>query len=335
MARINTAIRFVPTAASKPQNLFDLTRTFRGRDNAAFLASVARRLKAAAKKPGPAGTVFDPNGIACIGLIGEYGLLTYGIRQAQELIRLDHSPSYWSHAFLITSPLSVDEAVNRDRDRSAWIWESTLEPASIFNHFVDRNGVGPRRIADYARAGFGLFAEHSVPNFAVLAIALTPAERAAIVNRADDPDVDQLHYDISGLLGTWYAYLTNRASHANPLSDGHAIYCSAYVQLAYEAAGIDLAPGAHQRNTAPEHLWQAFKYFQAAFQIRDPASGKLVPRPMLGYYCVRDRACVIAPVEINLPRNLRGIVGELESQRSSGAAPAAARAGKRRVRRKG
>src|ERR1044072_2721989 len=34
------------------------------------------------------------------------------------------------------------------------------------------------------------------------------SEKEAILDRADDPDVDQLHYDISGLLGTWYAYLS-------------------------------------------------------------------------------------------------------------------------------
>jgi hypothetical protein len=315
MPNINTAIRFVPGAQGSPANLIDLTKTFRKKDNAAFLAEVAKRMKAASAKPGPSGTGFDAGTIACVGLMGEYGLIGYGIRCAQEVIRTDHAPSYWSHAFMITSPVDTDEKVNRSAKDSAWIWESTLEPATNFNRFVDRNEVGPRRIADYARSDFDLFSPHCVPNFAVLAIGLTDSERKAILDRADNPDVDQLHYDISGLLGTWYAYLTDRANQPNPLSQGNAIYCSAYVQLAYEAAGIDLAPGAHQKNTSPEHIWQAFKYLQLTFQILDPVSGRLTPRPILGFYCVRDRACVIAPVELELPRGLREVTRALESEK--------------------
>jgi hypothetical protein len=183
----------------------------------------------------------------------------------------------------------------------------------MFNRFVDRNGVGPRRLADYARADFDLFSPHCVPNIAILAIALTPEERTKILNRADDPDVDQLHYDLSGLLATWYAYLSDRAQQINPLTQGNAIHCSAYAQLAYDAAGLDLAPGAHQKNTSPEHIWQAFKYLRQAFQIMDPATERLVQRPMLGFYCVRDQACVVAPVQLKIPRGIRAIVNALES----------------------
>jgi len=310
MSNINTAIRYV-SGATKSPTLSDLTSRFRQKDNAAFYAEVARRLKSAAKRPGPGGTGFDAGGVACIGLLGEYGLLGYGIRCAQEAFRTDHSPSYWSHAFLISTALNEDERVNRSAKQSPWIWESTLEPATLFTRLVDRNGVGPRRIADYARADFDLFCPHCVPNVAVLAIGLTPEERKAMLDRADDPDVDQLHYDITGLLGTWYAYLTDRASQPNPLSLGHGIFCSAYVQLAYEAAGIDLAPGAHQRNTSPEHIWQAFKYLEATCQILDAETNRLSPRPMMGFYCVRDRACVLAPVEVEVPRGLRKMISAL------------------------
>ena len=316
MSNINTAIRFVSKPGSSRRTLIDRTRTFRRQDNAAFLADVSLRLKEASRKPGPAGAAFDPGGVGCIGLMGEYGLLGYGIRCAQEIIRTDRTPSYWSHAFLVGSGLSEDAETNRSPEHSPWIWESTLEPAARFNRFVDRNGVGPRRLADYAPSGFDLFSPHCVPNIAILAIALTSEERTKILDRADDPDVDQLHYDLSGLLGTWYAYLGDRAQQINPLTQGNAIYCSAYAQLAYDAAGLDLAPGAHQKNTSPEHIWQAFKYLRPAFQIMDPATGVLLQRPMLGFYCVRDRACVVAPVGKKVPRGIRAIVHELESSRN-------------------
>src|SRR5262245_37858358 len=137
MPNVNTALRYDPSAEADPYNPADLTRSFKKKDNASFLAEVARRLQS--QGPGPAGSAFAPGGVACIGLLGEYGLIGYGIRGAEELVRVDHATSYWSHAFLIASPLSTDEQVNRDPDQSAWIWESTLEPADIFNRFTDRN----------------------------------------------------------------------------------------------------------------------------------------------------------------------------------------------------
>ena len=218
MATINTALRYLRGETGEPGNLTDLTVEFLRGDNAAFLARVATDLKALAKKAGPAGTRFAADGVGTIGLIGEYGLIGYGIRRGQEILRVDHTPSHWSHAFLFSSPLSAEPKVNRSPKSSPWLWESTLEPATAFNRFTDRNGVGPRRFADYSRASFDLFAAHSVPNIAVIALALTDDERGKIMDRADDPDVDQLHYDISGLLGAWYSYLTDQASHPNPLA---------------------------------------------------------------------------------------------------------------------
>lgn len=311
MANLNTTVRFL-AKAERNQDVIDVTEEFRRKDNAAFFAHVAEQLAERAKANLPGGLRFDAGGVGAIGLMGEYGLIGYAIRRAQELIRVDRGPSYWSHTFLVYSALSNDATVNRSRTKSPWIWESTLEPASPFNKFIERNGVGARRLADYNRAQFGLFSEHSVPNIGVIAIALTDGEREAIVDRADDPDVDQLRYDLSGLLGTWYAYITDQADKRNPLGAGHAVYCSAYVQLAYDAAGIDLAPGAHQRNTSPEHIWQAAKVLQSAFRATDER-GEQLPRPIAGWYCVRDDACVIAPATREPgPRTLRQIMKAIE-----------------------
>src|SRR5690349_3948650 len=125
MANLNTAIRYNPDATVNP-DVVDLSDDYRRKDNAAFLAEVATRLAAASKVPDKTGRTVDPGGVACIGLIGEYGLIGYGIRRAEELIRVDGTPSYWSHSFLITSPLSTDAAVNRSVTKSPWLWESTL-----------------------------------------------------------------------------------------------------------------------------------------------------------------------------------------------------------------
>ncbi len=295
MAGIQTALRYDPTQKEPNERLNDLSKEFRSQDNAAFLAEVARRLKKVQVPKGSPPIAKD--GVACIGLMGEYGLIGYAIRRGQEILRVDHTPSYWSHAFLLSSPLSEDAAVNRDEKRSPWIWESTLEPASLASSFANRNGVGPRRLADYARHDYHLFSPHCVPNIGVIAIGLTEEERKSILDRADDPDVDQLHYDLSGLLGTWYAYITNTAHQPNPIGAGNGVYCSAYVQLAYDAAGIDLAPGAHLRNTSPEHLWQGARYLHGTFRYTDPKTHKVSPRPVVGWFCIRDAACVILPID--------------------------------------
>ncbi len=302
MDRLSTAIRYVP-GVLRNERLVDLTDQFRNKDNAAFLAEVAAQLKGLQNSP--EGPWFSPGGSACIGLSGAYGLIGSLIRQAQALIRVDRAPSYWSHSFLFYSDLSTEPSTNRDSRRSAWIWESTLEPATPFNHFIERNGVGARRIADYTYGRFDLFREHCVPNMSVIAIGLTPEERQRILDRADDPNVDQLAYDLGALLGTWYAYLTDRAQKPNPLASGNAVYCSAYLQLAYDAVGIDIAPGAHERNTSPEHIWQLARYLSSALQVVDPRTGGSTPRPIRGWYCVRDKAAGILPLEEERPRRER------------------------------
>lgn len=305
MMDLNTALRIDPDGQANPQ-LHDLTDQVGSGDNAAFLALVAQRLQEAARQRGPASTRIDAGGVACLGLLGAYGLIGYISRQTQEIIRLDRAPSYWSHAFLLVGELATDAAVNRHPERSALLWESSLEPPGAFNYFTYRSGASARHISDYAPATFDIRAAHCVPNLAIIAIGLTEQERADILDRADQPDVDQLRYDLAGLLGTWYAYITKRTGEPNPLAQGYAQFGAAYVQLAYDAAGIDLAPGARQRNVSPEHIWQAVKYLHATFRTYN-RQGRPVQRAVMAWTCVRDRACVLAPVGTTLPRRLRDL----------------------------
>ena len=311
MTDLNTALRVQPDAIENPM-ITDLTDDFRRRDNAAFLARVAQLLQQAAAEEGPGGTRIHPGGVACIGLLGEYSLAGYSIRRAQEVLRLDRTASYWSQTFLLLGELSDNPAVNRHASRSALLWESSLEPASALNYFTWRSGVAARHISDYARATFDLGAAHCVPNLAIIAISLTDDERTAILNRANNPDVDQLRYDLTGLLGTWYAYIMKRTGEPNPLAQGQALFSAAYTQFAYDAAGIDLAPGAHQRNTSPEHIWQAVKYLYQTFRGLDATQDRPVQRTVMAWTCIRDQACVLAPAGTDLPRTLRELVQQVE-----------------------
>jgi hypothetical protein len=302
MSNFNTAIRYDSLATSNP-DLKDYSKDFCDADNGEFFAEVARQLA----KPAPGSTTLETDSVASIVLIGEYGLPGYRIRRAQEVLRIDRTPSFWSHAFLLLTPLAPDAAGNRDPHKSAILLESSLSPDPKHDLFSYTNGVSCRRLADYTDSQFTLSAAHSVPNVAVVSYGLKTEERASILERAKNPDSDQLGYDLLSQLASWYAYVASRGTVPNPLASGVGLFSTAYTQLAYDAAGIDLAPGAQQRNLAPEHIWQAARYLYPTFRATAPASSELVQRPVRGFYCVRDRACVVSPVDIALPRT----IGEL------------------------
>ncbi|MEQ8764840.1 MAG: hypothetical protein RL885_12990 [Planctomycetota bacterium] len=300
---LNTALRVNPDPDPN-RDIVDLTEGFGRRDNASFLAEVARGLREASKIEGANGTRIDPGGVGCIGLMGEYGFVGHACRQAQAVLGLDRRPSFWSHAFLLVDPLSIEDIDNRSSARSAVIWESSLTPPPGRDWLTWRNGVNPRRIGEYSRKNFDPSAPHSVPNFAILAIGLTDAEREALLQRASNADLDQLRYDLSGMRGSWLRYLSRRSGIPNPLAEGEAFPAAAYVQFAYDAANIDLTPGAHQRNTAPEHIWAAAQYLRDTFRTEIADSGEPAPRPLKAWYCVRDRTCAMAPEDAGTPTGL-------------------------------
>jgi hypothetical protein len=60
----------------------------------------------------------------------------------------------------------------------------------------------------------------------------------------------------------WQTYLWSAGAAANPLREGFPIFSSSFVEYCYEAIGLDLSPGASERNSAPEHLWNAALWWQ-------------------------------------------------------------------------
>jgi hypothetical protein len=342
MSNISTATRYLANAAPNPQ-LIDLneaegtTKPFQSKDNADFLAEVARRLARwgegtpgssnAPKRPGrgkdrtasskasqratPADA--DPmhvakDGVLAIGLLGEYGQLGYALRRAQEVLRIDRTPSYWSHAFLFLDPITGSASELRDPARSPRLLEATVQPGATASQlFAFRNGANVRRFADYARADLDASAAPGAPNIAVLCFAMSEGERAAIRDRALHPEADLLSYDLPDLLGTWFHYALSLGKRSNPLVRGIGLPSASYCQLAYDAAGIDLAPGANDRNAAPEHLWQAARFLYPMFAAPSP-DGTLVKRQIVGYHCVREVNCVVGPPDVELLKSFEAFV---------------------------
>jgi hypothetical protein len=73
-----------------------------------------------------------------------------------------------------------------------------------------------------------------------------------------------------------------------PLREGFPVFSSSFVEYCYEAIGLDLSPGASERNSAPEHLWNAGLWWHEALGglghpiagccvLRDPSATLLDP----------------------------------------------------------
>ncbi|MGE8153153.1 hypothetical protein ACQKP5_18130 [Pseudomonas vancouverensis] len=289
----------------------DLTKRFHSKDNAAFLAEVAKQLKKLkASSDGIPGHA--PDGEMAIGLIGAYGLFGYGLRRSQEIIRFDRGPSYWSHAFLLNGNLSTDPAQLRG-PKSPWLLECTLRPTSTLSDALYRDGVMPRRLAEYAPADFDWNRINSIPNFAVISLGLTDAERASVRKAALAPESARQQLGLAALAGQWFHYLTDKGEMRNPLTLGQPMHSAAYVQMAYAAAHIDLAPSASQNTVAPEYFWSMAKNLQQLSQYRDPNTNKLKQRPLRIWTCIRDPHCLITDDKHAAPGSAPTLESLLES----------------------
>ncbi len=60
---------------------------------------------------------------------------------------------------------------------------------------------------------------------------------------------------------------------------------SAYVEMVYEALNMDMVPGASERNSAPEHLWNAAQCWHQDIDVASQTAG---PYVLAGYYGIRD-----------------------------------------------
>jgi hypothetical protein len=76
-----------------------------------------------------------------------------------------------------------------------------------------------------------------------------------------DPNRDRLRYRLWEWLGVWANYTYAPAATANPIATGIPLPAAALCEYAYEAAGLDLTPGATAPNACPELLWTTLLYW--------------------------------------------------------------------------
>lgn len=170
-----------------------------------------------------------------IGLAGGSALIDRAIRKLQKPLRPDRLPSPWSHAFLFSG---------RRADGHHWVLESDLE----VHRKQIRLGAQENRAAKYDD-------EAAFPNLAVLDLGLGEEQVQKVLTAALDLLAGQARYSLRELLGTLLTLeRPTLRGRENLLAREGALYCSAFVQHCYAAAGVDLAPGIGEKNTTPEDI---------------------------------------------------------------------------------
>jgi hypothetical protein len=227
-----------------PGPLADSERTtFAQSDNLTFFSAALRRLR---------DQDLGAPAQAYIGLVGQCDLPGVALRRAQAELRWDRRPSLWSHAFVLgTASAGADLA-------RAPVFEVSLH---------SRSGRFPEPENNAVTEGWlGLYGGQTVDaNAALIAVGVDHADLEAIDERAARKfNLDRLRYNLWDTLGVWQAYLWTPGA-PNPLREGFPVFSSAFVEYCFEAIELDLSPGASERNSAPEHLWNAARYWPEAF----------------------------------------------------------------------
>lgn len=256
----------------KNPTIVDCSAQFAAADNLDFFEYSLREMAA---------NGIGHGGLMAIGLLGQRDLPGHMLRTAQSFLRWDQRPSLWSHAFLLTEDTSRRLLKKRGKVHPL----GSLPTAEVALHSrtgefppPERNGVTKGRL--------GLYADAKVDaNAALLAIQMSRSEVEAVAARAEDPNHDRIRYDLWSSLGVWQGYLWAQGERPNPLREGVPIFSASYVEMVYEAAGIDLAPGASEQNSAPEHLWNAALWWHDGFANQG--------RTVHGYYVLRDKGCAV------------------------------------------
>jgi len=170
-----------------------------------------------------------------VGLAGGSHWIDRSIRRRERRIRADGKPSEWSHAFLFGE---------RRLDGHQWILESDLD---LHKKHI-RLGVQENRVDKYCD-------RELYPNVAVLDFGLPDDLVKIVVTEALTLLSRQTRYSLREVAGTLFAMRkpTLRARE-NLLCREGALYCSAFVQHCYLAAGVDFAEGVATKNTTPEDI---------------------------------------------------------------------------------
>jgi len=170
-----------------------------------------------------------------IGLSGGITLIDKAICRAERHLDERGAEPSWTHAFLFQG---------QRIDGHHWVIESDLQ----FHRKHIQLGVQENRITKY-------FDQNLYTTLAVLDFSLTKAQTVDLLRAALDLAADHARYSLRELAGTLLAlrHPTLRGRR-NLLARDRSMYCSAFIQHLFRAAGLDLAPGVDAKNTTPEDI---------------------------------------------------------------------------------
>lgn len=200
-------------------------------------------------------------GILFVGGVQASDLL---VRSAQAPLRLDRTPSRWSHAAVI---LEWPDGARPDQILGI---ECSLDPQADEPQVPERNGVTLFRLSRYMNAqrhpnlGFATVRLGKVVKGKKDAGVVVSAEtKERLVARALRPSDDRARFPLWQWLGAWQAFA--HGSGDDPLARGAAHPGAAFCQYVYEGIGLDLTPGATTPDTCPETLWSTMLYWYDRF----------------------------------------------------------------------
>ncbi|MCA9462725.1 MAG: hypothetical protein KC563_03105 [Nitrospira sp.] len=212
-------------------------------------------------------------GLMTVGFIGSRDLPGHTLRTAQAMLRWDLRPSYWSHVFVVTEPVTSRTSLS-----SLPILEVPLHP---------RNGLFPKPECNGINQGtLGLYENRDIDaNVGLVAVSMSDEEAQALKRRARNWNQDRVRYNFWDMLGAWQSFLWSQGAKRNPLREGMPIPASSYLEFIFEGLGLGVTPGASERNSAPEHLWNAACWWHKAFKEQE--------RKVAGMFVARDPGCAM------------------------------------------
>ena len=171
----------------------------------------------------------------CIGLTGGVSLIDRVIRRAERHVGTEKQWSQWSHALLFQG---------RRLDGHHWVIESDLQ---VIRKHISL-GVQENRVTKYHD-------EKLYSWIAVLDFNLSEDQTSRLLREGLDLVANRTRYSLRELMGTLIAlHKPHLRGEDNVMAREKSLYCSAFVQHVFRQIGIDLAPGIHEKNTAPEDI---------------------------------------------------------------------------------
>jgi hypothetical protein len=215
--------------------------------------------------------------------VGGNDALSVALRRAQAALRFDGRESLWSHIALLVTADDATPGLSRGL-------EVSLDPQSRALQVPERNGVTEFVLERYLD-------ERRYPNLALTTLTLGKSARGqdGIASALRHPNRDRERFPLWRSLAAWARYVYAPEVVPNPLLEAVSMPSAGLCEYAFEAAGVDLTPGATANNVCPELIWSTVNHWQESL------AGQV---ELTTYAVLRDPTCTRSPalpLTIDLP----------------------------------